>query len=498
MKLKVGITSNSMKLIDIYNKISSGALVTSPDFQRKLVWKKQHKYAFINTILLNFPFPEVYIASSEVDVETLQAKEIVVDGQQRLTTIVDYIKGTGDFKSQKQIAPFDKLSIDEKKEFLNYSITVKDLKDIGIDNIKDVFKRINSTDYSLNSNEVMNAEYGDGEFSMFCKQIVDSGFEPTEESTDIVLDKGLKAMLNRFFAEKEIFNENDIKRMFDIQYIMLLSSTILEGKYFGRSSKINYYLQKYNVAFDVHKEVLTGLINSINIINKFKFSPNSYWFNKPNLFTLLIELQKIDEASIDLDLLEAKLLELEKKVDIYFTDDDISMITDEERKYFEYARQGSHELTAREHRGKVVNKIITESLLSNEVIQVGRIENKNIELLKQKNIPFSILIPTETGLNKSIMDAISGVREFLKENHIHDYEVQEFGPDHKIKLNGKFILLEGESSTEISLYRSNGRGDYRIWFSDLKSFANANDELAILIKEGEINVLNLSKFEYKL
>ncbi|MFT6443448.1 MAG: hypothetical protein ACJASM_003009, partial [Salibacteraceae bacterium] len=63
MKLNASITSNSVKLIDIYNKLNSGSLVSSPDFQRNLIWKKQHKYALIQTILLNYPFPEVYIAS---------------------------------------------------------------------------------------------------------------------------------------------------------------------------------------------------------------------------------------------------------------------------------------------------------------------------------------------------------------------------------------------------------------------------------------------------
>ena len=63
MKLKESIPSNSLKIIDLYNKIESEFLDISPDFQRKLVWKKQHKYAFIQTILLNYPFPEVYIAS---------------------------------------------------------------------------------------------------------------------------------------------------------------------------------------------------------------------------------------------------------------------------------------------------------------------------------------------------------------------------------------------------------------------------------------------------
>lgn len=495
MKLKASITSNSMKLIDVFNKITSGALITGPDFQRKLVWKKQHKYAFIKTILLNFPFPEVYIASSEVDVVTLQAKEIVVDGQQRLTTIVDYIKGSGDFADQKQVTPFDELSIEDKKDFLNYSVTVKDLKDIGIENIKEVFKRINSTDYSLNSNEILNAQFGDGEFSIFCKQIAYKDFETSEEITDVILDNNIKAQLNTFFESKKIFSDNDVKRMFDIQYIMLLTSTILDGKYFGRSTRINHYLEKYNGSFDVHKSVLDKIINSINIIDSLKFSSSSYWFNKANLFTLIIEFSKVDQSLIDLDILESKLLELEKKVDVYFTDEDISMISDDERKYFEFARQGSHELGAREHRAKVIRELIKESKIEAEV-EVETEKNK-INSAPLKNIDFSILFPTETGLKKSIMDAVSGVREFLKNNNFHDYETQEFGPDHKKKLEGVFLTETDEIKTEISLYRSNGRGDYRIWFSNLKSFANENEELALINIDNVIYILNLSKYNYE-
>ena len=101
----------------MYNKIEADLLDTSPNFQRKLVWKKQHKYAFINTILLNYPFPEIYIASSEIDVNSLQAKEIVVDGQQRLNAIVDYIKGINDFYNQNKLKAFNELSVLEKKEF---------------------------------------------------------------------------------------------------------------------------------------------------------------------------------------------------------------------------------------------------------------------------------------------------------------------------------------------------------------------------------------------
>ncbi len=500
MKLKSSIPSNSVKLIELYNKIASGALITGPDYQRKLVWKKQHKFSFIETILLNFPFPEIYIASDEMDIEKLQAKEVVVDGQQRLTTIVDYIKGAGEFINQKAITPFDELTAEEKKEFLNYSISVKDLKDIGQDKIKEVFKRINSANYSLNSNEVLNAEYGGGEFAIFSKILADKNYNPNDKETDIIIEGHTRILITTFFEKNNVFSDNDIKRMFDSSYIMLISSTLLEGKYFGRSSKINHYLEKYNLEFTIHTEILKKLVNSIEIIDKLKLSKNSYWFNKANLFTILFELNNVDEVTIELDKLEQELIDLENKMEIYYNGDEeqVKLLSSDETKYFEFSRQGSHELAAREHRGKVIKELIAKSLKELTLTEViENVSSKNTTLLKEAKINYSILIPTATGLAKSIMDATSSVREFLKENGIHEYENQDYGPNHKVKLNGKYVLEDlNIRQTEISLYRSNGRGDFRIWFTDLKDFASANDELILIVKESTLLILNSSKFNY--
>lgn len=499
MKLKESIPSNSLKIIDLYNKIDSGLLDTSPNFQRKLVWKKQHKYAFIQTILLNYPFPEIYIASAEMDVLNLKAKEIVVDGQQRLNTIVDYIKGINDFVNQNKVTPFDNLLIEEKKEFLNYSVTVKDLKDIGTENIKEIFRRINSTDYSLNSNEIINAQFGDGEFAIFSKQLADIEYNVSVELTDIIITTESRKLITSFFKDNKIFSDNDIRRMFDSQYIMLISATILEGKYFGRSSRINYYLEKYNQEFSNYLQVLGLITRAIEVIQKLRLSEGSYWFNKANLFTLIVELSKLN-IDLDIQKLEMLLLDLENKVDIYFNGDEneVKLLSSDETKYFEVARQGSHELAAREHRGKVISNLIKQAITQPMAINNysnNTLEN-NMAVLNNKSIPFAKLIPTETGLTKNILDATSTVREFLQHNSIHDYDKQEFGPLNKVKVKGYFVkdnFLKVE--TEISLYRSNGRGDFRIWFTNLKDFADAHNELVLIKDKGEINVLNVSKYD---
>ena len=84
---------STKKISDLIGMIKRGELILQPSFQRKLVWNLKHKESFIDTILNGYPFPEIYIAQSGIDIQTFQAKQVVVDGQQRLSTILNYLEG---------------------------------------------------------------------------------------------------------------------------------------------------------------------------------------------------------------------------------------------------------------------------------------------------------------------------------------------------------------------------------------------------------------------
>ena len=54
---------------------------------------------------------------------------------------------------------------------------------------------------------------------------------------------------------------------------------------------------------------------------------------------------------------------------------------------------------------------------------------------KEKNLNPVFIVPTATGLNKSIMDATETVRSFLEENEIHNFKNQKQGEENKVILN---------------------------------------------------------------
>lgn len=123
-------------------------------------------------------------------------------------------------------------------------------------------------------------------------------------------------------------------------------------------------------------------------------------------------------------------------------------------------------------------------------------EQNKIKILTKNQISLALIEPTETGLKKSIMDATGSVRNFLKENNIHDYDQQHQGPEHKIIIKANIYSNFTVISSNTSLYRPiTKNGDPRIWFSGLTKFASPNDIVSIIFYNGEFHIFNLTKLD---
>ena len=127
------------------------------------------------TVLEGYPFPEIYIAAGEVDPATGEGKEMLVDGQQRLTTLKQYFEASPDLRLSKEVIPYSQLPEGKQVDFLEYQVVVRDLGKIDIAEIIKVFERINSTSYALNAMEIHNARF-DGEIKTSLKNLRISSF----------------------------------------------------------------------------------------------------------------------------------------------------------------------------------------------------------------------------------------------------------------------------------------------------------------------------------
>ena len=265
---------STKKISDLIGMIKRGDLILQPDFQRKLVWSIRHKESFIDTILKGFPFPEIYIAQSGIDLETFQAQQVVVDGQQRLSTIISYINGE---LPCKKILHYSTLDNQQKAAFLNYDVVVRDLKDASSDTIKEVFRRINLTQYRLNDIEINNAIY-EGEFISTAKDILNH------------LDNG----------SFPLFSDNELNRMGDLNYILMIMATLEEGGYFAGNTMTGEYIIKYDDSYKNAETMKDKILNLFHVIKTFNLDTDSMWYRKSNFFTMFVELSKVSQIPDDI------------------------------------------------------------------------------------------------------------------------------------------------------------------------------------------------------
>ncbi len=263
-------SATNRRIRNLLTDIQREDLIPTPEFQRRLVWSNTHKNAFIDTVLRGYPFPEIYVAAGKVNTDTGEGTELLVDGQQRVTTLKQYFEGSSDLKLSKEVPPYSELEEEEKANFLEYQVVVRDLGNISMAEIKQIFRRINSTNYALNAMEVHNARF-DGAMKKFAEKLAQ----------------------HDFFDKHRVFRTNEIRRMNDTSFTLSLIITVMLT-YFHRDTEFENYLQQYNDEFKEKKQLYEEFSKIFAFIDKCEFSQISgVWRNKAHLFTLLVEMHRV-------------------------------------------------------------------------------------------------------------------------------------------------------------------------------------------------------------
>lgn len=261
----INTQGTNKRIREIIHMVRNGSLIPRPEFQRRLVWTSKDKDFFIDTVLRGYPFPEIYIANGDVDIDTGEGTQLLVDGLQRVNTLVEYFSGDSNF-THVHSKPYRMLDDLEKKRFLEYSIVVRDLGAIEQDQIVAVFKRLNSTQYSLRDMEINNAIYN-GSLKKFCEMVAD----------------------HKIFEENKVFTATDRRRMGDVAFCLTLIGTIIIG-YFNRDSEHENLLSRYNEDFPQKQETEERLNKLFDFLEECGFPPRSRIWKKADFFTAAVEL----------------------------------------------------------------------------------------------------------------------------------------------------------------------------------------------------------------
>ena len=322
-------------------------LEISPKFQRRSVWSPQAKSYLIDTILKDKPLPKIFIRAT-TDPKTKRTVREIVDGQQRMRTILSFVKDG--FKISKIHneeyggMTYSELPEDVQADFLKYEISVDLLLDLSDRDVLDIFARLNTYSVSLNKQELFNAKY----FGYF-KQLV------YKLSGDYYI----------FWTENKIFTERKIVRMAEAELVTDLLIAILDGIQSKKNAE--KYYQAYDETMDDKKEVEKNFINTMNLIgNLFENTlQDSNFRTVPNFYGVFIALYHMNYGIPNLEIGRHKI-DIKDYPKVRNCLDEINCIFETEdelpKEYYEFiksTRDATTDVPARTTRCKfIINKLL--------------------------------------------------------------------------------------------------------------------------------------------
>ncbi|MHA1268043.1 MAG: HNH endonuclease family protein [Candidatus Helarchaeota archaeon] len=144
---------------ELYEMYKDGDLDPRPKFQRYFVWDDKKSSRLIESILLEVPIPNIYLAEDD------KGRYSVVDGQQRLTSFINFMDGNLTLRgllvlddlNGKKFSELDKEDKSKFKKSTIHTIVIKreSQKDIRFE----IFERLNTGSVKLNDQELRNCIY---------------------------------------------------------------------------------------------------------------------------------------------------------------------------------------------------------------------------------------------------------------------------------------------------------------------------------------------------
>lgn len=240
------------------------------------LWPDTARTYFIDTILEGFPFPKLYFYQSFDRSKRKPIKE-VVDGQQRLTTIRDFVENKirlGSASSNYSGRKFDDLEEETQEEFLMYTVPADVILAAEKPILLEMFRRINSYTAPLNSAEKRHSEF-QGPFKWFINDNADK--------------------YSHILEEYGVLTPKQIVRMGDAEFLAELSLVIDQGITYKSSQALKKLYKKYDEVFsqqEKHQRIIDSFFDALT--SDFEPLRDSFMM-KPyalhSLFTAMIHLK---------------------------------------------------------------------------------------------------------------------------------------------------------------------------------------------------------------
>ncbi len=327
--------SRPLSVKEIKEMAARAELDLTPEFQRREVWSDKARSFLIDTIIRGKPIPKIYMRTTE-NPATGKTLHQVVDGQQRLTTILAFLQDG--FPINKVHYPelggkrFSQLEKPIQKDILYYEFICDFLLDAPDSEVWDIFARLNKYPVKINDQELRNSQF----FGEFKSTVYELAHE-----------------FNTFWLKNGIFTAKQISRMTEAEFVSELLIAISSGIKAKGKPIIDKAYDEWDESFPNRATLMKRFRHTMDMIGAIleESSPDSSFRRVPLFYTLFCSVYHMQYGLLNLKCKRASI----KPSDI----PKIRIALEKVDKIFEVDKSEVNELPEREREFRLATDVHT-------------------------------------------------------------------------------------------------------------------------------------------
>jgi hypothetical protein len=236
-----------MSVGDYCKALNDDLIRVNDEYQRNAgIWSPHARSFFIESILLEYPIPKIFLYS-KVDLKTRSTVKEIVDGQQRSHALQLFYNRK--FKLSSKIETeelrgknYNQLSEEYQSNFISYNLPIDEFRGVQPVDIQESFRRMNASNVPLNDEEQRNAKF-QGPFKWFIQRVAHRFSEPLRAAG--------------------VLSRRDIIRMADGRLYSEIIHTIMNGFSTTKSPQIDAIYRTFNTTFEDEEKYFSYLETGI-------------------------------------------------------------------------------------------------------------------------------------------------------------------------------------------------------------------------------------------
>lgn len=264
----MNVHAGKLSVANVRDMMARGDLTTNREYQRAAgLWPAAARSYFVDTIVEGFIFPPIYF-HEYLERVTKKTRTEIVDGQQRVTTIISFLNGEfalGRNSKSHEGMRFEDFDEDTQNRFLSYPMSVDTIREANKTEILQMFRRMNAYTLPLSDAEKRHSEFF-GQFKDFVTRVLDN---------------------NTILTEWEVLTARQTVRMGDAEFIADLTMAFEQGVVNTSRTNLQKMYKKYDKVFDTAPEFEEKIKEIFSFIAEHLSSLRGSFMTRPAAFFAL-------------------------------------------------------------------------------------------------------------------------------------------------------------------------------------------------------------------